>query len=158
MRILGIDPGIERTGWGIISKEKGSFVALDFGCITTRRDELPGIRLMRLYHDLIDIIEENNPQEASMEQLFFNTNAKTAFVVGQARGVAMLAVASRNLPLSHYTPLEVKQAVAGYGRADKRQVEIMVKSLLALDTIPRPDDISDALAVALTHAVTKKFG
>lgn len=157
MRILGIDPGVARTGWGVIHKVRGTFVADDFGCITTGRADVPEARLLQLFQELVGLIHALHPDEVAMEELFFNTNIKTAIAVGQARGVAILAVATQHLPLTHYTPLEVKQAVAGYGRAEKRQVQSMVKSLLSLRTHPSPDDVSDALAVAITHGVTKRF-
>ncbi|KKS52027.1 MAG: Crossover junction endodeoxyribonuclease RuvC [Candidatus Gottesmanbacteria bacterium GW2011_GWA1_42_26] len=145
MIIMGIDPGTATTGWGIVSKTKSNSTFISVGTITTASNLSPEVRLEVIFKDL-------------MEQLFFNTNAKTALLVGQARGVVMLATQLRKIPLFSYTPLQVKMAITGYGRADKKQIQEMVKRLLNLKTIPRPDDAADALAVALTHSFTKKFG
>ena len=158
MRILGIDPGIARCGWGIIEEIKNEKLKIkNFGCIETA----PGIdverRLKTIYDSVSDTIKKYKPNVLAIEELFFNTNAKTAFIVGQARGVVLLASSENNLPVAIYTPLQVKIAVTGYGRADKNQIGQMVKTILKLKTIPKPDDVSDALAVALTHAFSKKM-
>lgn len=157
MRILGIDPGIARCGWGVIEFEKSKLKVLNFGCIETdSKKEIPQ-RLEEVYAQVIKIIKKYSPDDLSIEELFFNTNAKTAFVVGQARGVILLAAEQNNLSISIYTPLQVKSAVTGYGRAEKDQIGKMVKTLLALKEIPKPDDTSDALAVALAHAFSAKL-
>jgi len=157
MRILGIDPGIGRTGWGTIEIQSSKFKIQNFGCIETLPNDAIENRLFALYDELINIISEYRPNELAIEDLFFNTNAKTALIVGQARGVVLLTAAQKNLPVFVYTPLQVKMALTGYGRADKNQIGIMVKTLLNLASIPKPDDTSDALAIALTHAFSRKM-
>lgn len=156
MQILGIDPGIERTGWAVIRCSKGQCEALSYGCITTARSQSTELRLNDLFDKMSAVIAQFDPQEAAIEELFFNKNVKTALVVGHARGVVLLALARKLVPLFHYTPLEVKLSVAGYGRADKGQVQDMIKILLHLTKVPKPDDVADALAVALTHAAVSK--
>jgi crossover junction endodeoxyribonuclease RuvC len=156
MRILGIDPGIGRTGWGVIDVQSSKLTVQDYGCIETFMTTSLEKRLQALYEEIIRFIKEYKPDAMAVEELFFNTNAKTALIVGQARGVILLAAAQYNLSLAVYTPLQVKIAVTGYGRAEKRQVGQMVKTLLHLPSIPKPDDVSDALAIALTHAFTAK--
>lgn len=158
MKILGIDPGIGRMGWGVIEKEKGShFSVFGYGCVETQpNSDIPG-RLYAVYDEVCRIIDEYQPTALSIEDLFFAKNAKTAFMVGQARGVVLLAASQKNLSVAVYTPLQVKSAVTGYGKAEKKQVGQMVKLLLRLKEIPKPDDTADALAIALTHAVTMKY-
>ena len=158
MRILGIDPGIGRMGWGIIEKGKGTqFVVHGFGCVETMpNSDIPG-RLYALHDEVSRIIDEYQPEVLAIEDLFFAKNAKTAFSVGQARGVILLAASQKNLQVSVYTPLQVKSAVAGYGKADKKQVGHMVKLTLKLAKVPSPDDTADALAIALTHAFTQHY-
>lgn len=158
MRILGIDPGIGRMGWGVIERvTNSSFKVFGFGCVETQpNSDIPG-RLYAIYDEVCRIIDEYQPGALAIEDLFFAKNAKTAFSVGQARGVILLAGSQKNLSISVYTPLQVKSAVTGYGKAEKKQVGQMVKLLLHLKEIPKPDDTADALAVALTEAVTKKF-
>ena len=152
MRIIGIDPGIGRTGWGIIEKNSNKISTVTFDCFeTTPNSETPD-RLRKIFEFLTRLFEEYRPQEIAIEDLFFNTNAKTALVVGQARGVVLLSAALKNIPISVYTPLQVKIAITGYGRAEKSQIGQMVKVLLKLPSIPKPDDTADALAIALTHA------
>jgi crossover junction endodeoxyribonuclease RuvC len=155
VNILGIDPGIERTGWGVIRLRKNICEPLGYGCITTDRKKSAEKRLSQLYKDLDIIIKNQKPKEAAIEKLFFNINTKTALSVGQARGVVLLALCQNHVDVSHYSPQEIKISTTGYGKADKRQVQSMIKTLLKLDKIPKPDDVSDALAVALTHAYTK---
>ncbi|MBI2028634.1 MAG: crossover junction endodeoxyribonuclease RuvC [Candidatus Levybacteria bacterium] len=157
MRILGIDPGIARTGWGTIEIQNSKFKIQNYGCIETSAKLDSSERLKQIYVNLTDIIERHKPDILVVEELFFNTNAKTAFIVGQARGVILLAAAQKNISIATYTPLQVKVAITGYGRGDKAQIGRMVKTILKLKEIPKPDDITDALAVALTHAFTKKF-
>jgi len=158
MRILGIDPGIGRVGWGVIAKLNVSQLTVNaFGCIETKpNSDIPG-RLYAIYDEVSRIIDEYKPDIMAIEDLFFAKNAKTAFSVGQARGVILLAASQKNLKVSIYTPLQVKNAVTGYGKAEKRQVGEMVKLSLHLSKIPTPDDASDALAIALAEAFTKKF-
>ena len=151
MRILGIDPGYAILGYGILDKIGNRFSVVDYGSILTDADmEMPE-RLRILYDELKAIIEKYQPEEAAIEELFFNNNAKTAILVGEARGVAVLACAHGNLKISEYTPLQIKQALVGYGRADKKQVQQMVKLLLHMEEVPRPDDAADAIACAITH-------
>ncbi len=151
MRVLGIDPGIARTGWGIVGVENGKLGVDSFGCIETSPQEETCKRLEEIYTEILKLIKKYSPESIAIEELFFNTNAKTAFVVGQARGVILLACSQKNLDLAVYTPLQVKIAVTGYGRAEKNQIGKMVKTILNLKTVPKPDDTADALAVGLTH-------
>jgi len=157
MQILGVDPGIGRTGWGSIKIQSSHFTSHNFGCIETVKDLSIEVRLERIYQGILAIINTEKPDVLAIEELFFNTNAKTAMVVGQARGVILLAAAQKQLPVTVYTPLQVKIAVTGYGRAEKRQVGQMIKTILHLETIPKPDDTTDALAIAVTHAFSYKM-
>lgn len=157
MRILGVDPGIARTGWGVITVESSKLKVQNYNCIETSARLASSQRLKYIYDSVMNIIKEHKPDVLAVEELFFNTNAKTAFIVGQARGVILLASAKQNLAISIYTPLQVKIAVTGYGRADKFQTGQMVKTILKLKDIPKPDDVTDALAVALTHAFSNKL-
>ena len=151
MRILGIDPGYAILGWGVIDMKGNHFKVIDYGAVTTdSKMEMPD-RLKVLYNSLMDIIVRYEPDVASVEELFFNTNAKTAILVGQARGVAVLACANSGLEIDEYTPLQIKQALVGYGRAEKKQVQLMVKTILNLKDVPKPDDTADALAAAICH-------
>ena len=151
MRILGIDPGYAILGFGVIEMTGNRFKVIDYGAVTTEAGmEMPD-RLKILYNSLMEIIMRHEPDVASVEELFFNTNAKTAILVGQARGVAVLACANSGLEIAEYTPLQIKQALVGYGRAEKKQVQTMVKTILNLKEIPKPDDTADALAAAVCH-------
>jgi crossover junction endodeoxyribonuclease RuvC len=152
MLAIGIDPGTAITGFGVIREEQdGSLTVIDYGVIeTSSKDSMPQ-RLVQLYQDLKQIIEQHNPQSGAVEKLFFARNVRTALSVGQARGVALLTLAEAGVELSEYSPNEIKQAVAGYGGADKNQVQYMVRALLELEEIPKPDDAADALAVAICH-------
>ena len=151
MKILGIDPGYAILGYGIVEMKGNHFTSCDFGAVTTdSKADMPD-RLKHIYNMLMGIISEFEPEAASVEELFFNTNSKTALLVGQARGVAMLACANSGLAIYEYTPLQIKQALVGYGRAEKGQVQAMVKTILNLDKIPKPDDAADALAAAICH-------
>ncbi len=151
MRILGIDPGYALMGYGIIEKNGNRFSACDYGSISTQAGDSMPRRLKLLYSSLMDIIAEWQPEEAAVEELFYNTNAKTVINVGQARGVAVLACVNSGIEIAEYTPLQIKQALVGYGRAEKTQVQQMVKALLGLEKVPKPDDTADALAVAICH-------
>jgi crossover junction endodeoxyribonuclease RuvC len=157
VRILGIDPGIGRCGWGIVDYEKSKFSLVDYGCVETSAGLEVSVRLAQIYDQLKNQIEAYKPEAVAVEELFFNTNAKTAFVVGQARGAILLLAAQQKLIPAIYTPLQVKMALTGYGRAEKSQIGQMVKVLLKLSSIPKPDDAADALAIALTHAFSSKF-
>lgn len=157
MVVLGIDPGIGRCGWGVINHERGKSKVLGFGLIGTSPRVEPPQRLLALKEDLYAILDKYKPHIAGVEELFFGTNTKTAFVVGEARGVIVATIAARKIPMHSFTPLQVKLAVTGYGKADKEQVGTMIKMLLGLKEVPKPDDVADALAVALAAAVTKKF-
>lgn len=152
MRILGIDPGTATTGFGVIDKSAKGLKFVDAGVITTHKDLPMPVRLQALYQDLTELITEFKPDQAAVEQLFFARNVTTALTVGQARGVILLALQNANLPVGEYTPLQVKQAVTSYGRAEKAQIQEMVRILLGLNSIPKPDDAADGLAIAITHA------
>ncbi|MBQ1396614.1 MAG: crossover junction endodeoxyribonuclease RuvC [Eubacterium sp.] len=151
MRILGIDPGYAIMGWGVLDMVGNHFSVVDYGSITTDAGTEMPIRLQHLYSELSAIIARYQPEEAAIEELFFNNNAKTVILVGEARGVAVLACANGGLPISEYTPLQIKQALVGYGRADKKQVQAMVKAILNLKEVPKPDDTADAVAAAICH-------
>ncbi len=151
MIVLGIDPGTAITGYGLVREEGGQGVAVAYGAITTPSDLPLPDRLKLLHRDLAAVIEQHQPDQAAVEQLFFNKNVRTALAVGPARGVILLTLAQANVPIYEYTPLEVKQAATGSGRADKRQVQQMVTLLLSLNKVPKPDDVADALAIALCH-------
>ena len=151
MRILGIDPGYAILGYGIVDIVGNKFSVVDYGAITTDPSMDMPSRLVKLFDGLTELISAFKPDEASIEELFFNSNAKTAILVGEARGVAILASAKNNLKINEYTPLQIKQALVGYGRADKTQVQFMVKTMLNLKEVPKPDDTADALAAAICH-------
>lgn len=152
MRVLGIDPGLATTGYGLVTSTDQELVLVEYGTLETQPGQSLAERLQRLYHELGDLIHTQQPDVAAIEELFFSRNVRTAMAVGHARGVVMLAVAEAGLKVFEYTPLQVKQAVVGYGRASKGQVQDMVRLLLNLERSPRPDDAADALAVAICHA------
>ncbi|HEX6305234.1 MAG TPA: crossover junction endodeoxyribonuclease RuvC [Anaerolineales bacterium] len=152
MLVIGIDPGTATTGYGLVRENHdGSLEVGDYGVIQTPADMTMPERLLQLHKELRGIISLHRPDSGAVEKLFFQRNVRTAISVGQARGVALLALAETRIPISEYTPMEIKQAVAGYGGADKNQVQQMVRALLNLEEIPRPDDAADALAVAICH-------
>ncbi|MFV0518279.1 MAG: crossover junction endodeoxyribonuclease RuvC [Aminipila sp.] len=151
MRILGIDPGYAILGYGIVEMKGNKFQVCGYGAITTEASMEMTDRLKCIYNSLTEIIAEYEPDVASIEELFFNTNTKTAIMVGQARGVAILACANSGMEIDEYTPLQIKQAIVGYGRAEKKQVQNMVKTILNLKEVPKPDDTADALAAAICH-------
>ena len=151
MLVLGIDPGTAITGYGLVREAGDQLQAVAYGAITTPSDWALPQRLRKIYADLTALIREYSPTESAVEQLFFSRNVKTALAVGQARGVVLLAMADGGLPVHEYTPLQVKQSVVGYGRAEKAQVQELVKLLLGLEAVPQPDDAADALAVAICH-------
>ncbi|NLL81816.1 MAG: crossover junction endodeoxyribonuclease RuvC [Tissierellia bacterium] len=157
MIILGIDPGIAIVGYAIVECKGNKYKSIDYGAITTDSKMLFPDRLKIVYDQLNNIINTYNPDDLAIEELFFNKNVRTAIKVGQARGVEILAAVNNNISVYEYTPLQIKQAVVGYGRADKYQVQEMVKFLLNLKEVPKPDDVADALAVAITHGSSLKF-
>jgi crossover junction endodeoxyribonuclease RuvC len=151
LRILGIDPGLATIGYALVDKETNHFEVLEYGVIKTSADKEDIERLEIIHRNIEALIKEFEPEQMAVEELFFNKNVKTAIAVGQARGVILLAGSQAGLKVAEYTPLQIKQAVVGYGRADKMQVQQMVKSLLNLSEIPRPDDAADALAISICH-------
>jgi crossover junction endodeoxyribonuclease RuvC len=154
--VVGFDPGTARLGYGVISSDDQP-EALDFGVLETTPDESMPQRLKQLYDGIVEIMRRYRPDICAIEQLFFSRNVTTALSVGQARGIVMLAAANAGIPVQEYTPAEVKQAVSGYGKADKGQMQEMVRIVLGLDAVPYPDDAADALAVALCHVQMARF-
>ncbi|MEG1441404.1 MAG: crossover junction endodeoxyribonuclease RuvC [Oscillospiraceae bacterium] len=152
MRILGVDPGYAIVGYGVIDYIGNKFKVVEYGAIITNADEEMNGRFKSIHDELDAVIERTNPDFMSIEELFFNNNQKTAINVAQARGVLLLAALNHGVRIAEYTPLQVKQAVVGYGRAEKNQVQQMVKLLLNLDEVPKPDDTADAIALAICHA------
>lgn len=152
MKILGIDPGYAIVGYGVIEYNANRFKTIDYGAILTDKDTPFPSRLKQIYDKTMQLINIHKPEYLSIEELFFNTNVKTAIAVGHARGILLLAAEQSGIPIYEYTPLQIKQAVTGYGRADKHQVQQMMKTLLGLPAVPKPDDTADALAVAICHA------
>lgn len=155
--IMGVDPGIAILGYGLLSLEGNKFKIIDSGALITDSDMPMPSRLSYIYNGLNSLLNKYNPDAYAIEELFFNKNIKTALTVGHARGVAILAASNQNIPIFEYTPLQVKQAIVGYGRADKKQMQQMVKMLLRLEETPKPDDVADALAVAICHGNSSKF-
>ena len=152
MRILGIDPGYGITGFGLIEAQRGQYRLLNCGAITTPPNTDFSWRLEMIYHDMTELLRVAQPEAVAIEELFFGQNVTTGINVAQARGVILLAVAQAGIPVYQYKPMQVKQAVVGYGLADKKQVMDMTKRLLKLKAVPHPDDAADALAIAICHA------
>lgn len=152
MIVLGIDPGYAIVGWGVIEYISNKFRVLDYGAVTTKAGEPFNERLEQIYDGVSNIIERYQPQAMAIEKVFYNTNAKTVIDVSQARGALVLAAQKNKVDIFEYTPLQVKQSVVGYGRAEKKQVQEMVRVLLNLQKVPKPDDTADALAMAICHA------
>ena len=152
MRILGIDPGIAIVGFGFIDKVGSKLTPVQYGCIQTKAHTDHSLRLRDVYDSVVQLIEKYEPEAMAIEKLFFNRNVSTALTVSEARGVTILAAVQKGLPIGEYTPMQVKQAVVGYGGADKKQVQEMTRILLNLSAVPKPDDVADALAVAICHA------
>lgn len=148
---MGIDPGTATTGYAIIEWQSGAVTVLDYGCILTPKEHTPSQRLEQLHQSTAELLNQWQPEAVAVEKLFFNTNVTTAMAVGEARGVILLAIEKHRAPIWEYTPLQVKMAVCGYGRATKQQVQTMTTRLLKLSAIPKPDDAADALAIALCH-------
>ena len=152
MRILGIDPGYAIVGFGVLDYDGNKFKVVEYGAITTEANENMFDRLKSIYDDACKVIERTEPDFMAIEELFFNTNVKTAISVAHGRGVCLLSASVQGVPIYEYTPLQVKQAVVGYGRAEKTQVQQMTKAILNLTEVPKPDDTADALAIAVCHA------
>ena len=157
MRILGIDPGIAIVGFGIVDKNGNRYSTVDYGAITTPAHTPLENRLKTIYDEMTLLFANFRPDAMSVEELFFNSNAKTAIAVGQARGVIILSAVENGVPIYEYTPLQVKQALTGYGRASKMQIQQMMKSMLGLSEIPKPDDVADALAIAVCHGNSVRY-
>ena len=152
MRIIGIDHGYALVGYGVIVYIGNKFKIVEYGAITTESNQNMNERFISIHDDLNTIIERTKPEFLAIEELFFNSNQKTAINVAQARGVLLLSALNHGISVHEYTPLQVKQAVVGYGRAEKKQVQLLVKSILGLEKVPKPDDTADALAIAVCHA------
>jgi len=157
MRILGIDPGTATTGWAIIEENKGKINPIAFGHISTLPGNSTAERLKEVADDIEDIIKKYKPQESAIEDIFFFKNQKTAVKVSQSRGAILLTLEKKNVKIFSYTPLQVKQSITGYGRAEKRQIQLMVKNILKLKSIPKPDDTADAIAIAICHLNSRKL-
>lgn len=151
MKILGIDPGTATTGWAVIEEIKKNPRLVACGCVNTSKFHSDEERLVEIGRDIGSILKKYKPDEAAIEDLFFFKNLKTAITVAQARGVILYEIKKNRIPLSNYTPLQVKQALTGYGRADKNQIQTMVKNILKLKSVPKPDDAADAAAIAICH-------
>jgi crossover junction endodeoxyribonuclease RuvC len=157
-KILGIDPGLSLTGWGVVLKENNEKLSLvEYGCIKTKPSLSLVERLKDIHLSLQEIINRHSPDEMAIEELFFAKEARTVAAVGQARGAILVAAARENLPVFEYNPRHIKKALTGYGSADKSQIQNMVKMLLALKQVPKPDDSADALAIAICHLNTNKL-
>lgn len=159
MTILGIDPGLATLGYGVIEKnERGEFKAVDYGVVLTPKDESLPVRLAMLEEGVKRVLEKYRPDEVAMEELFFSKNITTGIAVAHARGVALLTCVKECGKLYEYTPMQIKQALTGYGKADKHQIQSVVTSMLRLQSVPKPDDAADALAIALCHGFSSRFG
>lgn len=157
MRVLGLDPGTATTGYGIIDVDDGEFTAVTYGTITTpAKMEMP-YRLQMIHQELQELLNEYKPETAGIEEIFFGRNVTTAITVGQARGVLILTLVNAGISIGEYSPPKIKDAVTGYGKADKHQVQLMVRNMLDLEETPRPDDAADGLAIAITHYHYQRF-
>ncbi|MCD6149284.1 crossover junction endodeoxyribonuclease RuvC [bacterium] len=157
MRVIGIDPGTATTGWAVIGEKAGKVTPLAYGHISTSPKKTTAQRLKETADDIEEIILKYKPQEAAVEDIFFFKNVKTAVKVSQSRGAMLLTLEKLKVSIFEYTPLQIKQALTGYGRAEKKQIQLMVKSILKLKTIPRPDDAADAIAAAICHINSRKI-
>lgn len=157
MLTIGIDPGTATTGFGLVTEKKGKLLFVDHGVIKTTPKDNAQERLRMIYCAMKKLIADFKPDVVAVEKLFFGANSKSAIAVGQARGIILLSAAEQGVPVAEYTPLEVKMAITGYGRADKKQIQQMVKTLLGLSFIPKPDDAADALAIAICHQHSYKL-
>ena len=157
MIILGIDPGLANTGWGVIESQGGKHRCVAYGCVSTTAGEPLPTRLARIHDELAEVISRYRPEECSVESIFFGANVKSAFATGQARGAAILALADADLSLGEYSPVQIKSAVVGTGTADKKQIQYMVRTFLKLPQDPKPDHAADALAAAICHSHMRKL-
>jgi crossover junction endodeoxyribonuclease RuvC len=157
MRVLGLDPGTASTGYGVIEADNGRLSLITYGVIKTPAGEESSVRLQMIFEAVNELIDKFRPDSAGVEEVFFGRNITTAINVGQARGVLLLALANANIPIGEYSPPKIKDTVTGYGKADKAQVQLMVRNLLDLEETPRPDDAADGLAVAITHYQYQRF-
>jgi len=157
LRVLGIDPGTATTGWAVVTEKDCEFVPLAYGHISTEKTLSDEERIWEISKDLKEIIDKYAPSEAAIEELFFFKNKKTVIQVAQARGAILLTLKQNNVKVCGYTPLQVKQALTGYGRADKKQMQEMTKNIMKLATLPKPDDTADALAIAICHLNSRKI-
>ncbi len=157
MRILGIDPGTALVGWAVIEEKNGQILPVAFGHISTSQKKSDESRLLEISRDLEDIIKKYGPEEAAVEKLFFFKNQKTVIEIGQSRGAILLTLEQKSVSIANYTPLQVKQSVTGYGKAEKKQVQLMVKNILKLKSVPKPDDTADAIAIAICHLNSRKL-
>ncbi|HLM83860.1 MAG TPA: crossover junction endodeoxyribonuclease RuvC [Candidatus Bathyarchaeia archaeon] len=157
MKILGIDPGTATTGWAVVEEIKKNPRLVACGCVNTSKLKSDAERLVEIGRDIQTLVKKYKPDEAAIEDLFFFNNQKTAITVAQARGVVLYELKKNKLPIESYTPLQVKQALTGYGRADKKQIQLMVKNILNLKCIPKPDDAADAVAIAICHLNSRKM-
>jgi len=156
MRVLGIDPGFGRVGWAILEGNRSKQAVIDFGCLETSPTDSLNVRLEEIYDHVLELIDKYGPEEAAVEDIFFFKNQKTVIGVGQARGVILLAIVKKKVACYNYTPLEIKQAITGFGQAEKKQVQFMVKNLLKLKEVPKQDDAADAIACGLAHMFMDK--
>jgi crossover junction endodeoxyribonuclease RuvC len=157
LRVLGIDPGTATTGWAVVEEKNKNPKLIACGCVNTSKINSDAERLVEIGQDIQALLKKYKPDEAAIEDLFFFSNQKTAITVAQARGVVLYELKKNKMPIQNYTPLQVKQALTGYGRADKKQIQLMVKNILKLKTIPRPDDAADAVAIAICHLNSRRF-
>lgn len=157
MIIFGIDPGLAISGYGVLNYIGNKFEVIDYGAVTTESCEAFPARLKKIYDDYTELFKLYKPEAVAIEELFYNKNVKTAIAIAEARGVHLLAAENLHIPLYEYTPLQIKQGIVGYGRAEKKQVQEMVKVILHLESIPKPDDVADGLAAAICHAHSLKF-
>lgn len=157
VRVLGIDPGTAITGWAVLEEQNGNPVAIAFGHIVTHKDTSDSGRILEINNDISEILEKYRPTEAAIEKIFFFKNQKTVIEVSQSRGAVLLTLEQKSVRIYDYTPLQVKQSLTGYGRAEKKQVQLMTKSILSLKSLPKPDDVADAIAIAICHINSRKF-
>jgi len=156
MRVLGVDPGTATTGWAILEEKRGCICPVAFGYISTSPKESESKRLLEIATDLRKIIKKYKPVEAAIEKIFFFKNQKTIIQIGQSRGIILLTLEQERVKIFNYTPLQIKQALTGYGRAEKKQMQIMAKNILQLKSLPKPDDVADAMAIAVCHINSRK--
>lgn len=157
LRVMGIDPGTATTGWAVVEEKAGKIFPLAYGHISTSAKKSTARRLKETAGDIKEIVEKYKPQEAAVEDIFFFKNLKTAVKVSQSRGAMLLTLEKLKVNLFEYTPLQVKQAITGYGRAEKKQIQLMVRNILKLKTVPKPDDTADAIAIAICHINSRKM-